>query len=747
MPSQPAPNIRGLVSLDGNTSIISTQLRLLPLSPKILILPPLSTVVQQTKRDVTFDARAFIRHVHDALATRLELARSFLQSSSSTQPRLVFMNGGSISALTTCIAAIREKVTNGKIQEAEELFIAIAKGGVAGLVREGKTVDVHDGKSALASKAMKSGIFFKARDTRSPSTTSHITHIAPSVTDAADYIDQLIDSLQKPLPSLPVEGESMNMTNSSEHTRTVTTPVPPDVPRLRSKFWTDERVIPKTERVKTEASRGRELGHEGKRDNQDYLPHLRYTSRESSACKDAVMYPERTDFDGDHLSAERPASAPSSHGLAKQNECSYSYIEGKLSRHVVKKAKSVDYLLSKDGHPSSLDIGPRKLKLGTFSPFTCSPLLRSEASSITGSESSDPSKSSSSLDSLPGTTNVRAVENLHEASLLLKTVSNDPPRALVDRGAYNGDSNGSENATSASPGAADPKEPPPFEPVFAMVEDLIIHFKDGGSDEVLESVIQSYKNGSYPIADKNVPQAPTTPTSPASLFSSSGTSLSSASHTSADTDEDWPHGAVEIDPENIKARPPKEHSDVSSESSSDISIDSPLGSPSVYHSDEASIVPSNGPSNRKTLWPNKENTGNTVHSILKPRLQIPVTNPEAPPPELVTDAMQKIHELSDISTTNTVALQDSFRGVLKIRYPPETTHYKQHIFALENDRFWKPVFRTDAKNGSEDRTVDQIVAIGYEDGVEKALYKEVIEQFDKLGTSTTGMRASKLDIR
>jgi hypothetical protein len=745
MSSQLAPNMKGLVSLDGNTSIISTQLRLLPPSPKILILPPLSTVVQRPSVDIPFDARAFIWHVHETLSTRLEIARSFLQSASSTQPRLVFMNGGSISALTTCIAAIREKVTNGNIKEAEELFNAIVKGGVTGLVREGEIVDGHERNNALISKAVKAEVPLKARDTRSPSTASHISHVAPSVTDDAEFIDQVIDSFQNPLPSLPAGGENVNIANSSEHTRTTTTPVPPDVPRLRSRFWTDEQVIPKTERVGKEASRGRKLGHEGKSGNQDYLPYLRYTSRESSTYADAVIYQERTDVGVDKLSAqpERPASAPSSHGLTKQNEYFYSYVEGKLSRYVVKKAKSVDCLSSNDTHLSSLDIGPRKLKLGTFSPFTCSPLLRSETSSITESDSSDLSGSSSSLDSLPGTISVKALDTLHETSPPLKTVSSDRPRAFIDRGTYTEDSSRSENVSNASSDTADLKEPVLFEPAFAMVEDLIIHFKDGGSNEVFESVIQLYKNGSYPIADNNVPQVPTTPNSPASLFSSNGTSLSDVSHTSADTDEDWPHGAAEIDPEKIKAHPSQEHPDVSSESSSDISMDRS----SVYRLDEASIAPSNGPLTREPLWSKKENTENTVHSILKPRLQIPVTNPEAPPPELVTDALQKIHELSDISTTNTVTLQDSFRGVLKTRYPPETTHYKQHIFALENDRFWKPVFRMDAKREEEDRTIDQIIAIGYEDGVEKALYKEVIEQLDRLGTSTTGIRASKLDIR
>ncbi len=745
MSTQPVPSMRGLVSLDGNTNIISTQLRLLPPSPKVLILPPLSTAIRQREGDVPFDARAFIRHVHEVLSARLELARTFLQSSSGTQPRLVFMNGGCASALTACLAAISEKVTNGNIQEAEELFNAIAKGGVAGLLREGETVDRHKGNNVLISQTVNGVIFSKTQETRSPSTTSYI---APSVTEAAEFIDLLIDSLQKPLPSLPVDGGNVDMTNSSEHTRTTTTPAPPDVLRLKSKFWTDQQVIPQIERVVKEASRSRKLGNEDKGGNHACMQHLRSTSTESSTYTDAVMFQTRTDFDGDSLATqpERPASAPSTHTAAKQNEYSYPYVEGKLSRSMVKKAKSVDCLRTKDGYATSLDIGPRKLKLGTFSPFTFSPLLRSEASSISDSDISDVSETSGIIGSLPGTTYTRELET--ESSSPLKTVSSDAPRVFVNRDTYTRNPNSLEKMCPERPDAASVEEPAPFVPVFAMVEDLVIHFKDGSGNEVLDSVVQSYKSGSYPIVEHNIPQIPMIPNSPASLFSSTTTSLSGASHPSADTDDDWLYGASERDSQKPNARPLESSSDVTSDSSSDISVDSPPYSPSVYPSDEGSIAPSDGPSNMKQLKPRRDHPGNTVHGILKPRLQIPVTNPSAPPPpELSTDALQKIYELSDISTTNAVTLQDSLRGVLKSRYPSETTHYKQHIFALENDRFWKPVFRMDARQGGEKRTVDQIIALGYEDGVEKALYKELVEQFDKLGTSTTGIRASKLDIR
>ena len=114
----------------------------------------------------------------------------------------------------------------------------------------------------------------------------------------------------------------MNMARSSENTGATATPAPPDVPRLKSRFWTEERVIPETESVVKEATRGRKLGHDDKPGHHDYLPYLRYSSRDSSTYTDAVMYQEGINIEDENLSAqpERPASAPSSSILEKQNQ-------------------------------------------------------------------------------------------------------------------------------------------------------------------------------------------------------------------------------------------------------------------------------------------------------------------------------------------------------------------------------------------------------------------------------------------
>src|SRR5208282_5075708 len=94
---------------------------------------------------------------------------------------------------------------------------------------------------------------------------------------------------------------------------------------------------------------------------------------------------------------------------------------------------------------------------------------------------------------------VRALETLLKTAPPSGTVSSDSPRAVVDRRTFSGDLDNQKSTFAGSRNAADVRESGPFEPVFGVVEDLIIHFKDEASNELFESVIQSYKNGTYPV--------------------------------------------------------------------------------------------------------------------------------------------------------------------------------------------------------------------------------------------------------
>ncbi|KAI8152374.1 hypothetical protein K4K49_009551 [Colletotrichum sp. SAR 10_70] len=123
----------GLVAFEGPIDLVSTQLRLLPTSSQIAILPSVKEFLEPEDADQPFEARKFVKRVHNAVAKRREAALVFLNESTPKRKRLVFMNGGTPSAQTVCIRAISRNDTNGDISKAEAIFNEIVKGGVAGL--------------------------------------------------------------------------------------------------------------------------------------------------------------------------------------------------------------------------------------------------------------------------------------------------------------------------------------------------------------------------------------------------------------------------------------------------------------------------------------------------------------------------------------------------------------------------------------------------------------------------------------
>ncbi|QSZ34510.1 hypothetical protein DSL72_006104 [Monilinia vaccinii-corymbosi] len=127
-----------LIALEGNINTITTQLRLLPHSHMILIVAPLDHYLGEDHQREPFEARVFVRDVYIALTQRIEIARSFLRS--SPQSRLVFLNGGSISARAMCVAKISQRLTYGNFAEAEAIFHDIVKDGVAALFENTKSL-------------------------------------------------------------------------------------------------------------------------------------------------------------------------------------------------------------------------------------------------------------------------------------------------------------------------------------------------------------------------------------------------------------------------------------------------------------------------------------------------------------------------------------------------------------------------------------------------------------------------------
>lgn len=122
-----------IVAFEGHPDVVSTQLRLLPTSPQILILPAVQCYIASNDSEKAFEVRAYIRKVHDALITRHEAARCFLHGATTLNKRLAFLNGGTPSAHTLCIKAIMKHETGGDRIEAEAVYAQLAKDGLAGL--------------------------------------------------------------------------------------------------------------------------------------------------------------------------------------------------------------------------------------------------------------------------------------------------------------------------------------------------------------------------------------------------------------------------------------------------------------------------------------------------------------------------------------------------------------------------------------------------------------------------------------
>ncbi|KAM0345882.1 hypothetical protein ACHAPU_005933 [Fusarium lateritium] len=122
-----------IVAFEGRGDTISTQLRLLPSSPRVLILPSLQSYVLNEGTGCQTDVRVYVKKIHEAAVARYEAAQAFLQGSTPNSKRLVFMNGGTPSAQALCIQAIMDYEIDGDYSHAELLFNQLVRDGVAGL--------------------------------------------------------------------------------------------------------------------------------------------------------------------------------------------------------------------------------------------------------------------------------------------------------------------------------------------------------------------------------------------------------------------------------------------------------------------------------------------------------------------------------------------------------------------------------------------------------------------------------------
>jgi hypothetical protein len=713
-----------LVAIEGDANIVSTQLRLLPPSSKILVLPALkdSIKISTEEQNAAFNARSFVRDVHKSFSCRIETARSFLDASTSTQPRLVFMNGGSVSARTTCITTICENVTNGDIREAEELFREIVKHGVSGLM---KIDDVVEEISPTET------------ETESEATLEEVTRYEDPIVaamNAAESLDHATASLQ------PYENEEFedDMSDHSEYSaddQTFSTPVTISQIKSQSDF-----AIPSIEKSGTAALTNgvnsnlesmrpgtSSTGEDDKsvfRTGGDAIRTSIITapSRSASMMERRSQYillapksPDATDSDCsdyyetesiqgsvDHVDKNSTTVMRERLSFIPLTPNKTEYLEAQIvdvavhdvKRNVAKRTKSLDRgSFRRSFHPQS--------RVDIYSPQPFLPAhglgIKRTGDLVFASGSSERFADMSSFENIPRTTFRKAAQTTIKRLTALNLAASNT-HLYVDRGTD------LEDSPSETVAEEEPEEEEPFMPVFPVVEDLIIHFTNKTPNDIFDSVIRSYKNGSYPVLPTTPSEAAVTDSRPSTAVDDFDHSSRPFSNITAETDDDGYHRRQELDPYNPDSYQP----------------------------------------NGQCLWPAPRYPKDFAHTA---SIAGPLTPATTPPPTLSVVA-EKFHEFSPMNSMSAVGIHNSLRAALNVYFAPETTNYRQYEYAAENDRFWKQMFRSDDTQKGEESTVDQILALGSEDGVSKDLFQEICGQVEKLGTKKRGItRTGKVDIR
>ena len=653
--SQPPPQCGKLVALEGDIDTVATQLRLLPSSQKILVLPSLLDGLPQEANPQQFDPRTLIQDVYKAFAERTEQARAFLLSSTDTQPRLVFMNGGSVSARWTCITKICENMTNGDVRVAELIFNEIIKDGVAGLMKQDEpAVEAADEELDTNDEDVAEEDLREAHEIKdeAPERTEEPSVKAMKVADCLDsktaelqenvLHEKPVGTDEGPSSGCPeaesevtnVKDDSSTSVTGDDIVRTVLTlPTRPEHASGNSAFgsrYPDSVSTPFTAATNyTEA-----LSHQAD-DDHDYDSEYDYNQDLVSPGNDSscsipptprVVYGEACVVDVQFASPKKTVRNvksfdryyPSNWGYADWSPGSTGAIKHSKSAYHLGRPATSSGRMQEDQHYYGFQTLPRTTFL--------------KASKTTIRKSPSISESRASFTSTPKS-------KIH---------------IYVDRG-----TDADEIVIEEEP---EEQEPSPFEPVFAVVEDLIIHFAHDTPNDIFEHVISGYENGSYPILPPAVEPDSLSIESSSMSENDEEKTIRPTSLLMAETDDDGFHRRHEFDPYADNNYPGGVHQ-----------------------------------------WPLKHER--SQRESAGRNLEPPT--PSLTPPPTARGITEKFCKFSPMNPNSVIGIQNSLRKLLNLHFPVGESGYTQYCFPVspETDRLWKPVFRNDDTSsiGNEDR--------------------------------------------
>jgi hypothetical protein len=613
------------------------------------------------------------------------------------QPRLVFLNGGSVNARATCIKRICENITNGEVREAEIIFNEIVKDGVAGLMKSEavaeeeiglndpdpvngeqsqKVEEKEEGPSVKAMKAADSLELEIAELQEDRVEDSAVERNGdgptgnPGDESSAQEVVGVQDNLLTSANGDNIVRTVVMLSNKDERTRQKRNTFGPGSQNNTPTTTTFTATTPYTAAL---SNRTEEDGYDYDCDD-DYDPDLVPLGNDSFVSgppTPRVVYGEACVVDVASLTPKRTTRKVKSFDRFFPSNSGYADWSS-ISPTQVRHAKSA-YHLARPG--TSNGRMQKDENSGGFQTLSTTTFMKASTTLIKKSSTSGESRSSS--------------------------ISTPRINVYVDRG-----TDAEEILMEAGATIIKSEEVPPFQPVFGVVEDLVIHFAHDIPNDIFEYVISTYKNGSYPILPRAPESGSECPVSPESVNREEST-IRPRSHLTAETDDDGFHRRHEFDP----------------------------------------YADNNYPEG-VNQWPLKNKSSQT--EISGWNLEPPT--PSLTPPPTAHGLSEKFCEFSPMNPNSVIGIQNSLRSLLNLHFPAGGNGYTQYYFPVspETERLWKPVFRNDenASIGNEGRTVDQIIALGCEEGVKKDFFAQVSGQIEKLGMKRDGLnRSSKIDLK
>ncbi|KAM3445027.1 hypothetical protein NHJ13734_000896 [Beauveria thailandica] len=790
---------RAVVAIEGPKTIVTTQLRLLPSNPQILILPALETYIPTPASYLdVFDPVQYLRQVNAAMKRRHRDAQTFLQGSGGSgkeggDRRLVFLEGGAASAHALCLRALMQHETAGDREAAEAVLnrlVGSGGGGMANLAQVEKerahsapviysasypAADDDDESSDPSTRAMRAADALD-RQTASLQVSNELDLTIHSLSRSSSLpVSSHADTPSGDMAPFPVFGHSpahddddgMPMTEQ----RRAKLPTVRETKRFSVVHYNENEDMPSVfgfedfptaksfvstvvdgDSTPKRSSTGQQQQQRQQQQQQQH-PQRRFASEPISPMSDAFSMRSVGNVEYGHaslLDMRTSVRGDAVMGVKAVRRGTATH-KPKLTGHTIAETWLPGYNINiMPARPSGQPVPATQPSLSTGSTSTST----MSAHPITRVPSSSSSSSSTTTKDSPRTISVKRTRPV----IKLQPVPNGKKRRWQQgKSTYIDDDADLAGAPPPSESESD------FEPVFPRMEDLVLYLRSELTPQpLLESALNAMRE-EYMRKSACLSQSPSSKASTASTESfKSQTDDGTADLTSPETS-----GTEELDADDKQETPTTAVKMTAQALPSMDDYDPFAYINPVYGSAQPSTL-SKQPSVAVLRPPTPAQTPPPQEPVEADSTEIvppeqPVQNQEdlVSEKEVVEEIDRSIiHELDVEPMQPPVAVQNAIRSVLRQQYPfPSNFYAPQFQFPLQllpnaNDP-WRTIFpgcgvsnSLSAPNSHHRHQLKQILAVGLQNGINREYAARVISQIEKFGTEPTGSaRCARLDFR